>query len=102
MSVDSADVAWLLHLEKTTPAPDDDELAPLTTTPALLAFVATQARTEGDCDEADAVELIVRCAGFTPRDVRASERVLRRLGYRAVADRLREIAGRRKTSLRPL
>jgi hypothetical protein len=99
VSVDAADVAALLAMEGEFP--DTDELLPLTSIPAVLAFLATKTRADGG-DEADAVELAVRAADLKPSAARASERVLRRLGYVAVADRLREIAGRRKNGLKPL
>src|SRR5689334_9533675 len=99
MAINSADVAALLAMPSTET--DGDTLQPLTTVASVLAHLATVTRSDGG-SEADMVELVVRAAGLMPRDVRASERILRRLGYRVVADRLASISGRRKNSLAPL
>ena len=81
--------------------PISDELLPLTTIPEIIAYVVTSCRADGT-DEGDIAELLVRASGMLPVAVRRAEKVLRPLGYRAVADRLSEIAGRRKHSLAPL
>jgi hypothetical protein len=99
MAVDPADLERLKTLEGTVP--DSGALLPLTSIEAVLGYIAAYARSE-QLDEADSVELVVRGSGLGPAAVRHAEKVLRPLGYRAVADRLREIAGRRVKSLRPL
>jgi hypothetical protein len=99
MPVDAADVAELQRLATTFQANDD--LAPITSIPELIAYIATQARAQGE-DEADWAELLIRAAEMQASDVRAAEIVLRPLGYHQVCTRLREIAGRRKHDLRPI
>jgi hypothetical protein len=81
--------------------PETDELSPLITISSVLAYTATAARADGD-SEADAAELVVRLADLTPDDVRQAAATLRALGYAEVANRLRQIAGRRRRDLRPL
>lgn len=78
-----------------------DPLLPLTTVEAVYGFEIARARADGR-DEVAAVELIVRAANESPGSVRASAGILRQMGYTVVADRLAEIAGRRKHSLHPL
>jgi hypothetical protein len=99
MPVDAADVAELQRLAATFQP--DDSLAPITSIPELIAYVATTSRAQG-ADEADWCELLIRSAEMTPDDVRAAERVLRPLGYVFVADMMRRLAGRRKRDLAPL
>jgi hypothetical protein len=95
-----ADLDEFEHLAATTQV-TGDELRELTTPEEVLAYAATAARSLGG-GEADLVELIIRSNQVHPDEVRRVERTLRRLGYVKVCDRLREIAGRRKHSLRPL
>ena len=54
------------------------------------------ARSEG-IDESDGVELIVRAADMTREEIREAERVLRKLGYVAVSDRLKALARRARS-----
>ena len=84
-------------------APDHDaiDMSALQSTEEIIGFVIASARAEG-LDEVDLVEVLVRAIDLSPTDVRRAERVLRPLGYVAVADMLRNIAGRRKNSLAPL
>jgi hypothetical protein len=99
MPVDAAAVAEVRRLMA---MPDNDTtMQAFDSHAALLGFVASEARTDGR-DEADAVELVVRSASAKPDELREAEGLLRRLGYVAVADRLKWLAGRRKRDLRPL
>jgi hypothetical protein len=99
MAIDiAADLERLRSMADVEPS---DDLQPLTSPEAVLAFYAAFARAE-NLDEGDVAELLVRGAGMSPAAVRASERTLRRLGYGKVADRLMWLAGRRKHDLRPL
>lgn len=84
-----------------SPAESDGSLAALTSVEAIYAFLITAARTEGG-DEADTAELFARHSGATAPQVRATAVTLRRLGYRTAAERLYQIAGKRKHDLKPL
>jgi hypothetical protein len=99
MAVSLADMAEIARLDAVVPQSDD--LAPLTDLPQILAFIATAARQAGD-DEADAAEMVIRAADVPPDAVRRSAAILAAMGYSLVAERLREIAGRRKHKLKPL
>ena len=99
MTVTRADMAELARLDAVVSQVDD--LSPLTDLPQLLAYLATAARQAGD-DEADAAEMMVRAASVPPSTVRRSAAILQAMGYRSVAERLAQIAGRRKHALRPL
>jgi predicted alpha/beta hydrolase len=99
MTVTAADMAELARLDAVVP--QNDDLAPLTDVPQVLAFIATAARQAGD-DEADAAEMTVRAANVPPGTVRRSAAILAAMGFTVVAERLREIAGSRKHSLRSL
>jgi hypothetical protein len=101
MSVDAAMLEQARSMVATVPEHAAADLSPLTSVPEVLAYVATAARS-GEVGEADMVELVVRLAGLTPAEIRDAEFTLRRLGYAEVCARLREIAGRRRTTLRPL
>jgi hypothetical protein len=81
-------------------APDHDaiDLSALQSIEEVIGYVIAAARAEGE-DEVDVVELLVRATDLTPDDVRQVARLLRSLGYVAVADMLRKIAGRRRHSL---
>ena len=78
-----------------------DEVSPLAAleTPLeVIAYVVEVARIDG-ADEADAVELFLfDCDKHT---LRGHATTLARLGYAAVADRLREMARERKRTARP-
>ena len=101
MIFSAADLAALLA--RPTPVLDDgnDWSALSGNTPGLLAYIATTCRDRGYADEADGVEQIVRAVGFRPDQVRRYAKELRALGFVRVADRLREIAGRRRNTLKP-
>jgi hypothetical protein len=98
MAVKAADVAKLRSMPDTH---DVGDLAALQSIPEVIAYLATCARHEG-ADEADWAELLVRITDMATDDVRRVQAVLRPLGYSAVADRLRQIAGRRKHCRAPL
>ena len=98
----AADLAELRRLEQAAPDSGSD-LSPLETIPAVFGFLIANARSEGsDDDGADQCELLARHAGMTASEVRTIAATLRRLGYAMAADRLRQIAGRRRHDLRPL
>lgn len=100
MAVDPRDLHKLRRLEMAAPQSGSD-LSALETIPAIYGWLIACARQDGD-DEGDAVELFCRFDGATAPEAREIAAVLDRLGYRAAASRLREIAGRRKHDLRPL
>ena len=93
----------LAELEKMSPLPPDGDtsLAALTTIPSLFAYMITCARSE-DRDEADDCEVFARFTQLTPDEVRECAGTLKALGYVVAADRLKQIAGRRRHDLRPL
>jgi hypothetical protein len=101
MSISRADLDRAIELERSVPPNDDNELACLGSIAAVIAFVAASARAEGE-DEADHAEMVVRLCEMPPDEVQKIERELRALGYTAVCDRLRQIAGKRKRDLKPL
>jgi hypothetical protein len=63
----------------------------LTSIAEAIGYAVAVARQQGT-DEVDAVEVLCHVADITKDDLRASERLLRRLGYTAVSDKLRELA----------
>ncbi|WMT78828.1 hypothetical protein [Bradyrhizobium sp. Ash2021] len=99
MAIDAGDLETLKALEATVP--ETDTLWPLTSIPQVLAYLATWARAEGIAED-EVIELTARAADLGPAAARHAGAILGRLGYAKVADRLREIAGRRKHDLRPL
>jgi hypothetical protein len=101
MPVSAADIAEVRRMAAMLPDHNATDLSALETTEEVIGFVAAAARAEGE-DEADLCEILVRVAELPPAAVRRAERVLRPLGYTAVANRLRKIAGRRKHTLAPL
>src|SRR5438309_4150132 len=101
MSVDAETVEQLRSMAAALPGDAGGDLTPLESIPEVVGYVIACARQEGR-DELQDVELVVRGAEISPADLRRAEAVLRPLGYVAVADRLRQIAGRRKHTLRPL
>jgi hypothetical protein len=98
MPVDAADI---VELQRMAPEYDTDDLSALQSIPEVLGYIVACARAE-DRDEAADVELVVRSVDMSPDTVRVAELILRPLGYVAVCDMLRKIAGRRKHSLAPL
>jgi hypothetical protein len=101
MPVDAADLVELQRLEVAAPEYGGADLSSLETREEVLAWLITDCRASGD-DEVRSAELLIRFADMSPNEVRSAERVLRRLGYIAVADMMRRIAGRRLTHLKPL
>ncbi|WMT78831.1 hypothetical protein [Bradyrhizobium sp. Ash2021] len=100
MAIDiSADLERLRVLEEEQ-YPVSDELQPLASIEAVLGYLIAWARAEG-IPEDDVVELAARGADLGPDAVRHAAAILGKLGYRAVSDRLKQIAGRRK-NLPPL
>jgi len=91
MPVSAAEVAELrrLHDER------QSEVLPLYTFAEIFGYVTAIARAEG-YDEADCVELVARAIELESHHLRQAERVLRALGYRLVADRLRKLARRKR------
>ena len=100
MAVSARDLEELKRMEAAAPE-SESGLEALETIPAVYAYLATCARQDGD-DEGDAVELLARFDEATAPEARAIAATLRRLGYVVAADRLREIAGRRRHGLAPL
>src|SRR6266536_5927712 len=101
MTVSAADLAEVLRMAALVPDHNAIDMSGLESIEEVIAYAATAARAEG-LDEADITELVVRASDLGPDDVRHAAAILGALGYRAVAIRLREIAGRRKRDLRPL
>src|SRR5215469_10410853 len=69
------------------------DLSALKSIAEAIGYVIAVARQQG-ADEVDAVEVLCHVANITKDDLRAAERLLRRLGYTKVADKLRELARR--------
>jgi hypothetical protein len=99
--VDAADIAEVQRMAALAPEYDVDDLSALQSIPEVLGYIVACARAE-DRDEAADVELVVRSVDMSPDAVRVAELILRPLGYVAVCDMLRKIAGRRKHELAPL
>jgi hypothetical protein len=101
MTVSAADLLALRRLEETLPSYGAADLSVLETVDEGLAYVVADARATGD-DEADAVEMTVRHAGMTAPEVRQVAATLKALGYTTAAERLKQVAGRRRRDLNPL
>jgi hypothetical protein len=101
MAVDPRDLTELAKLEQAMPEHGGLDLTMLDSVEEVIAWLITDARASGD-NEVDRAELLIRYADMSPDEVRSAERVLRRLGYRAVADMMRRIAGRTRLDLKPL
>jgi hypothetical protein len=99
MTISAADLAQARDLAVSVP--DAGDMSVCETVEEVFALLIANARHDGD-SEADTVELLIRLAEMTPDAVRRSERILRPLGYVAVADMMRRITGKRKHSLVPL
>src|SRR3981081_3237337 len=96
-----ADLEQMLAFIETAGDVDTSAQAGLETPEQVYGFIAYQPRMDGG-DEADLCELLARTTGLSPDEARRIARALKPLGFTLVADRLREIAGRRKHDLRPL
>lgn len=88
-----ASVAQLREMIEAGDLPHDDELLALTTIPEVLGYMIAVAGQEG-WDEVEYSEVLARSLDMTASKVREIERVLRPLGYDAVATMLRRVARR--------
>lgn len=100
MSIKS-DLVELQRMEAAAPEHGGSDLSMLETTEEVYGWLIANARADGD-DEGDAVELFCRFDGATPDEARSIAATLKPLGYRAAAERLYQIAGKRKHHLKPL
>jgi hypothetical protein len=100
----SADLDELRRLEAVASEYGGSDLSTLQTIEELYAWLIATARADGadEGGEGDTVETFARFSGATAPEVRAIAATLRQLGYATAADRLREIAGKRRRDLRPL
>jgi hypothetical protein len=96
----ASDLIELKKMEATTDV-DASSLAALSTFGSVFAFAAAAAHAEGR-DPADEVELLARHSELSAPEVRTIAASLRQLGFKAPADRLKLIAGKRRHDLRPL
>ena len=76
--------------------PDGDDLSGIRTVAELIGYLATVARDKG-WDEVDVVAVFIKVATPCREHVREAEQLLRQLGYTAVCDYLRKIAGNLQT-----
>jgi hypothetical protein len=83
---------------------DSSRFAALKSPAQIVAFLYREAMQDGEAEEIalDRCELVIRAGQVPPTEARDIAVTLRRLGFVALSDRLREIAGRRQTTLRPL
>jgi hypothetical protein len=88
MPVDAALMARAMALMPSIP--DSDDLRELTSIPEVIAYVAAYARSEG-ADEVELCEVAARAAELSRAERRSAATVLRRLGYRSVADMLQHL-----------
>jgi len=77
---------------------DGSELAPLSSTAMVIAYMTAMAREDG-INEVDAVETALVDTGLHREHLRADADLLARLGYRGIASMLRRLA--RKAKPRP-
>jgi hypothetical protein len=103
MAVSARDLEEVERLDQAAPKDDAStgRLAALESVTSLFAYLATAARAD-DPDPADECELLVRYARMPPDEVRRVAANLKALGFTEVAQRLAEVAGRRRHGLRPL
>jgi hypothetical protein len=88
MPVDAALMARAMALMP--PVADSDDLRELQTIPEVLGYMAAYARSEG-ADEVELCEITARAAELSRAERRSAATVLRKLGYRAVADMLQHL-----------
>ena len=88
MPVDAALMARALALLPTVG--DSGDLQHLETIPEVLGYMAAYARSEG-ADELELCEITARVAELTRAERRSAVTVLRKLGYRVVADMLQHL-----------
>jgi hypothetical protein len=94
------DLIELRKMEAVLPEIDATGLEALPTFASVFAYIAAAAHAGRNA--ADDVEVLARFAEMSAPEVRMIAASLRQLGFKTPADRLAEVAGRRKTSLRPL
>ena len=82
------DAATVEQVRAMLPTADSGDLAVLETIPEVLGYIVAYARSEG-ADELELTELVARAADLSRNERRSAATVLRKLGYRAVADMLR-------------
>jgi hypothetical protein len=93
----------LAAAEALPPPPDVSDLSALDSAEQLVAFMYREFCSEGDVESAlDWVEMLIRSADFDAPRVRKIEKTLRPLGFVQLANWLKQIAGKRRRSLRPL
>ena len=95
MAVTAEQVARLRRLADARPAESTEDLQELQTSAEVIAYTIAQCRVIGE-DEADAIELLVRATDMYREDIAEAEKLLRKLGYGLVCDRLRVIAKKAK------
>jgi hypothetical protein len=100
MSIRS-DLAELQRMEAAAPEYGGSDLSMLETVEEVYGWLIANARADRG-DESDTVELFARFSGATAPEVRTIAVTLKRLGYATAADRLYQIAGKRKHDLAPL
>jgi hypothetical protein len=101
MTVSQAQLDELKTMEAGAREYGGSDLSGLGSIPEVIAWVISDCRAAGD-DEVSSAELLIRHSNMSPDEVRSAERVLRRLGFIAVAEMMRQIAGKRRHGLRPL
>jgi hypothetical protein len=101
MTISAADLEELKRTEAVMPEHGGIDLSGLHTATELYAWLITTARADGE-DEGDVVELFARHSGATAPELRSIAKTLNRLGYAVASDKLSQLAGKRRHSLRPL
>ena len=88
----------LLQAEKRLPTSDEDDLRGLESVPETLGWLIEGIRRdpESTLSEADACELMLLGSGYSPAHCAEFAKVMKALGYRDAAKRLRQMS-RRKT-----
>jgi hypothetical protein len=99
----AADLAELERMRSSPQQQGDDvpDMSALQSPEEVFGYIIAWARQQGS-DECRMVELLARGAELPPGEVRHIAATLSRLGYREASIRLRQVAGRRRTSLVPL
>jgi hypothetical protein len=101
MPITAAEIAEARRLAALPTNGDDVGLAELQSVEEVVISAINYVRAAGE-DEVELIEVLVRAIDLSPDDVRRVEQILRPLGYTALSDMLRNIAGSRKHSLVPL
>lgn len=97
----ASDLTELEKMEAAMSKVDASGLAALPTFASVFAYIAAAAQAEGR-DPAHDVELLARHSNTSAPEARRIAASLRKLGFKAPAERLFMIAGRRPVDLRPL